>query len=81
MILIKAKFFCYLVVSNMMISYIMMIILGRLLTMNMMAIMMRTMDNLCSLALYYDPINIFNSGLIFRSNKYLIIVENHCVCT
>ena len=50
-------FLFYLTVSIMMISYIMMMILGRLLTMKMMAIIIRTMDNLCSLALDFNPIN------------------------
>ena len=50
-------FLFYLTVSIMMISYIMMMILGRLLTMKMMAIIIRTIDNLCSLALNFDPIN------------------------
>ena len=42
---------CYLMVSIMIRSYIMIMILGRLLRMNMSAIMMRTRDSLCSLAL------------------------------
>ena len=41
-------------------SYIMMMILGRLLRMNMSAIMMRTSDSLCSLALIDHLSFLFN---------------------
>ena len=46
----------YLRVSTMIISSIMMIILGTLLTMKMTAIMIRTIESRCSLLLHKDPI-------------------------
>ena len=61
----------YLMVSMMIRSYIMMMILGRLLRMNISAIMMRTSDSLCSLALsdYY-----LSFLLNFKTDLDLIIL-------
>ena len=67
----------YLMVSMMIRSYIMMMILGRLLRMNISAIMMRTSDSLCSLALsdYYLPF-LFNFINRFRPENSLFVFSS-----
>ena len=62
----------YLMVSIMIRSYIMMMILGRLLRMNISAIMMRTRDSRCSLALIDYLSFLFNFYFITDLNLIIL---------